>query len=984
MLLLPVFLHAQTGKIKGTVTDQATGDPLIGANILVVGSSFGAATDVNGNFEIRNLQAGTYSVRASYVGYQSQVVSNIRLTSGLTTEVDFNLLGEGFSVEEISIVADRPLIQKDNTNAIRTMTSDDIDVLPVRGVTNLIGLTAGVVIKDANVFIRGGRLDEVGYYLEGTNITNPITGGRAVTLSQDAVEEIQVQAGGYTAEFGGANAGIVRQQLKTGGSDYHASFEYITDNLSFKSKEDFFDGEKTLGSYQFGYTEMSGVLSGPIIDERFKFFLNVNYQFNRDRQPQPFPGVNLGIISDSTTGDQIDLTYPAGPVRGNSQDQYFYAGTFNLDFNPIIIRLSGTYTHTRQDADLTQRTGRNVGWLANAFNPRLGVNEINDGAFNLKLTHILSPNMFYEITGGYTLQERDRYDPFLKDDYWAYGDSAANAAVGINWATANRPAEKIVYGFGFTGENDIPVNYATFKRERLTANANFNLLVGKTHTFRFGGDLQMYTIRNFGSSGARDLDGKLDAKLLDPASAGKSLDQLKSEIEISEGVNNYGYDVLGNEINDGINDAKRPIFLSAYLQDKIELDDIILNIGLRYESYNVDNKQMIDPASPDLSVNKNTGALKEEGWIDVPVRSYVSPRIGLSFPVTDQTVFHAQFGQFVQMSRLADTYQGYYRTSYELRQSFFFGSPTGRGLSPTRTTQYEVGFSQQIGDNMSFDVTGYYKDIKDQVIFINQVVSKASVDQGFQDYYTLSNGDFATTKGLELTFTMRRTNRLSANATLAFQDARGTGSSYNSNRGIVGAPVNNIVFTPQYVSPLEFNNAVRGNLSLDYRFAENDGPTWLAPFGVSLLMKFDSGHPFTLGQGQLDLEGDARSRSPLEALNSSTTPSTFQADLRVDKSFNIADALDLNVYLYVINLFDSKIIENVFLRTGSPDDDGVISDPDLRAQFINTYGEDYPAVYSAINLDYYQQYRNGQGFLETSPILYGPPRQVRLGIRLEY
>ena len=77
----------------------------------------------------------------------------------------------------------------------------------------------------------------------------------------------------------------------------------------------------------------------------------------------------------------------------------------------------------------------------------------------------------------------------------------------------------------------------------------------------------------------------------------------------------------------------------------------------------------------------------------------------------------------------------------------------------------------------------------------------------------------------------------------------------------------------------------------------------------------------------------------------------------MDKSFNIADALDLNVYLYVINLFDSKIIENVFLRTGSPDDDGVISDPDLRAQFINTYGEDYPAVYSAINLDYYQQYR---------------------------
>jgi len=232
------------GRIRGKVTDLQTGEPLIGANVLITGTSFGAATDVNGNYEIRNLSAGTYDVRASYVGYQSISVSSVRVTNQLTTELDFQVPSEGISVDEIFVVAERPLIQKDNTNAIRTTTSEDIEALPVRGVNNIISTSAGVVIEAGSIFIRGGRRDEVGYYLEGVSIKNIETGGRAVTISQDAVEEIQVQAGGYPAEFGNANAGIIRQQLKSGSSQFKASFEYITDNIGFKSRDDAFNGEK--------------------------------------------------------------------------------------------------------------------------------------------------------------------------------------------------------------------------------------------------------------------------------------------------------------------------------------------------------------------------------------------------------------------------------------------------------------------------------------------------------------------------------------------------------------------------------------------------------------------------------------------------------------------------------------------------------------------------------------------------------------------
>ena len=203
-VLLPYLAFAGTvGKIKGKVTDLTSGEPLIGANILVLGTSFGAATDINGNYTIQNLEAGVYEVRASFVGYQTVTYSNIRVNAELTTELNFELPGEGIELQQVNVIAEKPLIIKSSTNANRITTSEMLEGLPFRGIDIIIGLTPGVVLQDKSLFIRGGRQDEVGFYLEGASITDPVIGGRGVTISQDAVEEIQVQSGGYTAEYGG-------------------------------------------------------------------------------------------------------------------------------------------------------------------------------------------------------------------------------------------------------------------------------------------------------------------------------------------------------------------------------------------------------------------------------------------------------------------------------------------------------------------------------------------------------------------------------------------------------------------------------------------------------------------------------------------------------------------------------------------------------------------------------------------------------------
>ncbi len=991
LLVVPTVLFA-SGKIRGKILDKDTREPLVGANVAVAGSTYGAAADVNGDYVILNIPAGVYALKATFVGYAPTTISNVRVNNDLTTSMDFSLSTEAVALQAVEIVAERPLVNKSATNAVRITTADDIAALPVRGINNILALSPGVVFQDGAVFIRGGRLDETGYYLEGVNIRNPLTGARAVTLVQDAIEEIQVQAGGYNAEFGGANAGIIQQQLRSGTSSWKASVQYITDNVGLKGRSKAFDGTKALGANWFGYNDFTASLSGPVLSERFKFFGLFNYQYLRDQNPQPYPGINIGKVVGQT-GDTLDLVYPAGSLLKNPRQDFTYTGTLTMDFSPITARLAGTFTSTTQHN--LYNSHRNAGAIANLLNSaRTEENRQTNGAGSLRITHLLNPTTFYEVTLGYFRQTQKQLDPYLEDDFLHYGDSVANANVGWVWErSANdvasgqtgrylRPTRKVLYDFGFNAPGDILAAYVKFRRENISLNGAFFTQVGKEHSIKIGGDFQRYTIRNFSFSneGVFPIAGLLASNAALPDSDPNKL--APEQILINRGVNNYGYDVWGNETNvAGITGPKHPVFASAYVQDKIEYNDLVVNVGLRWDYINIDNYVFLDATKPDLAINPYSGAIDPSGLAKAGAFQAVSPRIGLSFPVTDQTVFHTQFGQFVQQSRLADVYSGMYSTASNVRGGFYIHTPVGYDVRPTRTTQYEIGFTQQVGDFASFDITGYYKDIKDQVVYEQWNTDPTSA---LGAYFALANGDFATTKGVEVTFNMRRKKRLQVNTSLSFQDAQGTGSFPNSARGIVGAPLDGVTqFKPLYVSPLEYNNAIRGNVNIDYRFGADDGGPILERLGASALLTFNSGHPYTRGIGGADLEGEARSRTPVEPLNASTTPWIFQVDLRIDKTVRLFDAVNANFFVYVINLFDTKNIQNVFLRTGSTDDDGVLSNPNLGAPLIQTYGQKYADVYRAINIDYYERYQNAVG-LSTVPYFYGPPRQVRVGFRLEY
>jgi hypothetical protein len=264
-------------------------------------------------------------------------------------------------------------------------------------------------------------------------------------------------------------------------------------------------------------------------------------------------------------------------------------------------------------------------------------------------------------------------------------------------------------------------------------------------------------------------------------------------------------------------------------------------------------------------------------------------------------------------------------------------------------------------------LVSYYKDIKDQV---QQKVIYVSSEAAHRSLVAYVNGDFSTTKGIELRCNLRRINRISLSFNYTLSDAKGSGS-YPSDRTFLST-IDGSPSIPIHIGTLGYNRTHSGFLNFDYRFRDNDGPILFGDkifsnFGINLLFSFMSGYHYTRIN---------QYREPNEPLNFSTTPWSFQLDARIDKSFFIG-SLEFNIYLWITNLLNTKNILRVFARTGDPIDDGYLTENEVGASMIDNFRINYGEEYAQFLLDFS---RAVYSFEDN----FGTPRQIRLGIRINY
>ena len=451
---------------------------------------------------------------------------------------------------------------------------------------------------------------------------------------------------------------------------------------------------------------------------------------------------------------------------------------------------------------------------------------------------------------------------------------------------------------------------------------------------------------------------------------------------------NIGYDITGEKkLDSGINGARKPLIGAFYLQDKVELDDLIMTLGLRYD--------YIDPANkifnPKTGGNQNititdAGTIAETVyWKDIDndgekdpreytelnptsvdsvglsqqipaeARTMWSPRIGFAFPVTDKTVFHAQYGKYLQQPELNRMFISYTRFLSNLQQGNYTTSANPE-IQPVNTTAYEIGFKQFITPDVSVDATLFYKQMSGYIQIRNISARPTS-------YAIYVNGDYGTVKGLSFSLHTKRINNWQVDANYTLQYAGGTGSNSSRQYSIAWLSGN----FPTFVSPLEYDQRHTGNLTVDYRTGSRG---ILRNFGVNVLFQFGSGFRYTPSNPRSEVFGGSLAYHPIAALNSGVAPWTFQCDLRVDKSFRVGPT-NLSVFLWVQNALDRENIASVYNSTGLPNNDGYLTIPGGMAWL------DGVAVGgSAFGSDLYESRIN-------NPYNYSKPRIIRLGVRLD-
>ena len=201
LLFINPLFSGTTGKLSGVLSDKETGDPLIGANVMIEGTSLGAATDINGSYYVLQVPPGIYKVKFSMIGYQTLIMNDVRIRVDLTTSLDGQLSQSAVGLEEVIVQADRPMIQTDVTYSQANISSEEVDMLPVEEFTDVLSLQAGVVTTGGEIHVRGGRGGEISYMVDGITVTDPYNSGIAVEIENNSIQELQFISGTFNAEY---------------------------------------------------------------------------------------------------------------------------------------------------------------------------------------------------------------------------------------------------------------------------------------------------------------------------------------------------------------------------------------------------------------------------------------------------------------------------------------------------------------------------------------------------------------------------------------------------------------------------------------------------------------------------------------------------------------------------------------------------------------------------------------------------------------
>ncbi|MCC6256304.1 MAG: TonB-dependent receptor [Ignavibacteriaceae bacterium] len=900
-LLFSVTAFSQSGKIAGKVIDGSTGEGLPFVNVLVEGTTLGAATDIDGYYSIIGLRPGNYDIRASAIGYNAQTVQGARVSIDLTTEVNFELMETSIEIKgEVVVIATRPLVTKDLTSSTSIIGSDDISVLPVTEFQDVLELQAGIV--DGRV--RGGRKGEVVYAIDGVPVTDVYDGSTVVDVSTSSIQELQFVSGAFNAEYGKALSGYVNIATKDGDNKFQGSVtSYIGDYVS--NRTNIFRDINNIDP--FSIRNFEGNISGPIIPNTMFFYANMRYIYfggwiNGQRVYNPW---NITINRGATEPIESRYILSAdssgigdGKIVPMNWNEKIY-GQGKLTYRPFSgIKVNYNFLYDNVEyRDFDKSFTYNPDGDFKRF--RLGQTNI------LGLTHTLSSSTFYQANFSYFFKQYKQYvyeDP--NDSHWTHdrllGQEPTEVPSFRTGGTQNQQFKRITNSYGFK--------------------LDFTSQLDKMNMVKFGIEVNQHHL------GFDNIYLQQPLSIEDPSFSGNPFVKrfVPNPLDPNE---NLAIDIY----------ERKPFEFSAYIQDKLELNEMIINVGVRMDYFTSDGQVLNDPTDPDiyrprkevniqksLADRKNSNANGDPWYKKAGSEIKISPRLGVAFPITDRGVIHFSYGHFFQIPNFDLLYTN---------PEFKFGAGTGNlgiagnsNLKAQQTISGEVGVQQAFSEDISVDLTAYFRDIRN---LAGTRADEIRLPGGSSSYSQYVNSDFGFVQGIVFTVTKRLSNNWSATVDYTFQSAKGNASDPAANRQAI------IDGTQPEIKLIKLNWDQTHTINVTFSYASEDN------WGFSLIGQYGSGFPYT-----------PTSQLNISALltNSELKPVTTNVDLRAYKDFVFGD-FRLSLFARVYNLFDISNQLNVYNDSGTADftmNEFLRRNDDNPDKLVNTLDEYYrdPGFYS--------------------------------------
>ncbi len=650
--LIPSISLADTsGKLTGRITDKKTGEPLIGVNIVVQGTSIGTATDFEGYFVIINVPPNVYNVRISSVGYESKVVQGIAINSGQTTTLNEKLSEQVIEGNEVVVIAEKPIVDTRQTSAVAIMNKEQIAVLPVQNLQDIVNLQAGVV----DGHFRGGRKGEVQYQVDGVTVNNPLTNESVVSLDRSVLQEVQVISGTFDAEYGQAMSGVVNAILRSGKTDAldWSAEMYVGDYVGFGKniKYPYLDRIDPMGiqSYQLSLSGPTGLPKTTFLLSGRRFVSQGYYFGKRVFNPNDNSDFNAKIINP--TGDNTLI-----PLSTNDE----WSGQMKLS-NSSFEGLQLSYQA------LLSLTNNKPYRFDFRYNPD-GVKTPRSFSLvhGIDFTQMLSPKIFYTINLRQNkidyrdYKYEDIYDPryYQAKEPRSGGEDIYDGAI-IQGLDLGRYMEKTT---------------VNILKASVTAQAT------NIHLIKIGAELQLSDI-TYGNPGVIDRD----------TLTGVLIPYVNSAL--FPAPQNY-----------------KPVSFSLYAQDRIEWKDVSVRGGVRIEYFDAKATVPSDLQNP---ANTITGAPSSKAKNTTP-KIVVAPRLGVSYPIMVNGSIYFSYGHFYQLPAINQFFSNsdYSKLKNLAGGSTSYGVIGNPDLKPEFTTQYEFGMKAQLNDYFGIDGSLYYKDIR--------------------------------------------------------------------------------------------------------------------------------------------------------------------------------------------------------------------------------------------------------------------------------